>query len=100
LKAKEREKLEKFECRISYKGQLSKCYTHREIDIEIKDGQVCVNIDDILDESESDISQQDDNNRDDGTTIRDFNNENNNNNCNDESTPCINQGTGDNMAVC
>jgi hypothetical protein len=85
LKAKEREKLEKFECRISYKGQLSKCYTHREIDIEIKDGQVCVNIDDILDESESDISQQD---------------ENNNNNCNDESTPCINQGTGDNMAVC
>jgi hypothetical protein len=60
---------------------------------------VCVNIDDNLDESESDISQpapmQDDNNIDGGLTIRDFNNENNNN-CNDPSTACINQGKGDN----
>ena len=67
-------------------------------DIEIKDGQVCVNIDNNLDESESDIFQsaptQDDNNRDGDITIRDFNNENNN--CNDRSTTYINQGEGDN----
>jgi hypothetical protein len=66
--------------------------------VGISKSKFCLNIDNNLDESESDIFQsaptQDDNNRDGGITIRDFNNENNN--CNDRSTTYINQGEGEN----
>ena len=74
-----------------------------DFDIAIKDGQVCVYMNDSLDERESDISQlaplQDDNNSNGNRDIiiRDFLNENNNNdNCNGLSELCIHQGTGDN----
>jgi chromosomal replication initiation ATPase DnaA len=73
-----------------------------DFDIAIKDGQVCVYMNDSLDERKSDISQpaplQDDNNSnaDPDITIRDFLNGNNNDNCNGLSDMCIHQGEGDN----
>jgi hypothetical protein len=73
-----------------------------DFDIATKDGQMCVYMNDSLDERKSDISQpaplQDDNNSntDRDITIRDFLNENNNDSCNGLSDICIHQGEGDN----
>jgi hypothetical protein len=72
-----------------------------DFDIAIKDGQVCVYMNDNLDEIKSGISQpapmQDENNNTDrDITIRDFDNENNCTNPANNPGICINQGEGDN----